>query len=377
MIDILVYLLDQQFEDELIDTFKGTKYIYHHAASADEVIENCRQDFVDLILVWPGEVEIVADILTILNMKNLSHIPVVAAISKNMDETALLKLPVADIIKYPLPKPEFFTILDQITCELQRGIYPTRGQHWQGSLKEFSLVDIICLLEASNKDAVLEITIRNFSIKIFFHRGKVIGASLRDLEGLVAIQKLAGLRHGNFHIHFTRVEKPDVIKMSNRELIELLNEEEKQVVHYLETIPDINDDFLTLKFPDSEDIDSLKNMILKKCEEGRSVFELMLELDFDNKDILKAVQELIQDGFLVRSQDYDLIVQQESEQHGLSKLFNSLLGIFKRGKKFEVPLDFPVKTEKKQNIEKFELIYQPKSITQEEIHRIQKFLEEV
>jgi len=103
----------------------------------------------------------------------------------------------------------------------------------------------------------------------------------------------------------------------------------------------------------------------------------MLELDFDNKDILKAVQELIQDGFLVRSQDYDLIVQQESEQHGLSKLFNSLLGIFKRGKKFEVPLDFPVKTEKKQNIEKFELIYQPKSITQEEIHRIQKFLEEV
>ncbi len=377
MIDILVYLLDQQFEDELIDTFKGTKYIYHHAASADEVIENCRQDFVDLILVWPGEVEIVADILTILNMKNLSHIPVVAAISKNMDETALLKLPVADIIKYPLPKPEFFTILDQITCELQRGIYPTRGQHWQGSLKEFSLVDIICLLEASNKDAVLEITIRNFSIKIFFHRGKVIGASLRELGGLAAIQKLAGLRHGKFHIHFTRVEKPDVIKMSNRELIELLNEEEKQVVHYLETIPDINDDFLTLKFPDSEDIDSLKNMILKKCEEGRSVFELMLELDFDNKDILKAVQELIQDGFLVRSQDYDLIVQQESEQHGLSKLFNSLLGIFKRGKKFEVPLDFPVKTEKKQNIEKFELIYQPKSITQEEIHRIQKFLEEV
>jgi len=177
MIDILVYLLDQQFEDELIDTFKGTKYIYHHAASADEVIENCRQDFVDLILVWPGEVEIVADILTILNMKNLSHIPVVAAISKNMDETALLKLPVADIIKYPLPKPEFFTILDQITCELQRGIYPTRGQHWQGSLKEFSLVDIICLLEASNKDAVLEITIRNFSIKIFFHRGKVISYS--------------------------------------------------------------------------------------------------------------------------------------------------------------------------------------------------------
>ena len=87
MIDLLIYLLDNQYEDEIISTLKGRNFLFHKATSVEELVEICKQEFVDLILVWPATHDVVADVLTVLNMQELAYLPVIPVVK------IILKMP--------------------------------------------------------------------------------------------------------------------------------------------------------------------------------------------------------------------------------------------------------------------------------------------
>jgi len=120
MIDILVYLLDQQYQEEIVSTLGGVNYNYHQASAIDELINICSQDDIDLILVWPAKVEVIEDLITILQTKNFGYIPIVPVINKQDDILPIMKIPVVEVKQFPLPKLEFITLLNHQLIKTSR-----------------------------------------------------------------------------------------------------------------------------------------------------------------------------------------------------------------------------------------------------------------
>lgn len=375
MLDILIYLLDTQYEEEIIRSLKGQNYIYHRAVNSDEVIENCQHDFIDIILVWPATSDIVADLLTVLNMQDLNYVPVVPVVHKDDNLSSILQLPVTDVITIPLAKQEFFTIIEQIIQNLESKPNTMQGQHWHGNLDEFSLIDLIQMVEASNKDAILAVSFKDQLGQVFFRHGKVIKATLKNLDTMSALNKMVCLYNGNFHVHFTRVDLADSIEFTNQELLVELIQQIGEQEKYYQTIPDLYNDLVTLNYPPQEKINEVNSLILENCKEGQSIYELMISMNEDNLEILKNIQELVQDGYLVSRQDFELLNKQESEKRGLGRFFNTITGIFKKGKNSLEDISMPQQPEELSEIFEPELVCQPQPVKHETVKMIQKYLE--
>ena len=377
MYDILVYLLDQQYEDEIISSLQGRRYIFHHASSSDEVVEICKQDFIDLILVWPANSEVVADVLTVLNMKELGYIPVIPVVRKDEDLLPILQMPVADVVEIPLPKHEFFLIVEQTLRSLEGSTEGFNANQWQGNLEEFSLVDLIQMVEAGHKDAILTLSYKDHLGQVFFRQGKVIRATLRNLSTMQALQKMASLPRGSFQVNFTQVDITDDVEMKNQELLITLLEQIAEQEKYYQVIPDPQGELVVLNKPSDLAIHSLKAKILEFCSEGQTIYDILISLNEDNLEILKEVQELVQDGYLVRSQDYAVLSNKENDKKGLGKFFASLTDMFKKNKKEETEL---VSTELPESINEVvqpQITYQIPPVTVEEIQKIQNKLKDL
>ncbi|GAB4366503.1 MAG: hypothetical protein Kow0042_06450 [Calditrichia bacterium] len=377
MKDILIYLLNEEYEEELIDAFKGKRYIYHRARDNEEVINICRQDFVDLILVWPADADSTADLLTVLNMNDLGYIPVVPVVPKSENILSILKLPVADVIPIPMPRQEFFIILNQLLQSLDSEIRLIDDQKWHGSLEDFNLVDLIQMVEASGKDAILTLSYKDHLGQIFFQKGSVIKAKLRNLSSREALKKLVGLRSGSFDVQFTAVTLSGDLELSNQELLvelmQYLGEEEK----FFRFMPRAEEDVIFYNKPPDDILTPDMDRILSICQEGESVRNILITLNEDNLRILKLLQSLIQDGYLVRRQDYNLLTREESEHRGLGKIWSYVTNVFKKSKKPEFGLEFEFPKSEEvliPRVENPELIYQIPAIPSEEIKIIGDYL---
>ncbi len=377
MYDILVYLLDQQYEDEIISSMQGRRYIFHHASTSDEVVEICKQDFIDLILIWPANSEVVADVLTVLNMKELGYIPVIPVVRKEEEILPILQMPVADVIRIPLPRQEFFLIVEQTVQSLEGGMEGFSDNQWRGNLEEFSLVDLIQMVEGGHKDAILTVSYKEHLGQIFFRQGNVIRATLRNLDSMQALKKLISLPNGSFQVNFTRVDITDDLGMKNQELLIDLLEQIAEQEKYYQVIPDPQDELVLLNTPSDLEPHSLKAKILDICSEGRTIYDILITLNEDNLKILKEVQELVQDGYLVRRQDYALLSSREDDKKGLGKFLSSLTDIFKKNKKEEIEPVSPEVPEFTDEVVQPRITYQITPVAAEEIQKIRNKLKDL
>ncbi|HFE64041.1 MAG TPA: hypothetical protein ENK14_06435, partial [Caldithrix sp.] len=85
MLDILVYLLDNQYEEEIVHALKGKKYIYHRADALTDVIRICKEDFIDMLIIWPTDALSLEKLFTTLRKNNLDYLPVIAVVKKGQD----------------------------------------------------------------------------------------------------------------------------------------------------------------------------------------------------------------------------------------------------------------------------------------------------
>ncbi len=254
MLDILVYLLDNQYEEEIVHALKGKKYIYHRADALTDVIRICKEDFIDMLIIWPTDALSLEKLFTTLRKNNLDYLPVIAVVKKGQDLVPVLDKPIANLIQIPLSKIEFFLQLNQIADSVQETSVGIGGQQWQGNLEEFNLIDLIQMVETSHKDADLEISYQGQTAHVYFRRGKVIKAKLRDLESLATLFKLLGLKKGEFTVRFTRVDFPDSLDMNHNELLIELFQNLKAQDEYLRLIPDSCNEFAASSSPDKKEM---------------------------------------------------------------------------------------------------------------------------
>ncbi len=374
MIDILILLLDEQYEEEIFKALSEKDFIYHKATTTNEVVEICRTEFIDLILCWPATQDVISNLLTVLNINQLSHVPVIPVLPQKEDIMSMMQQPVADVISIPLPKAEFYAILHQVLESFKGDTKASTAQNWDGSLAEFSLIELIQMIEASQKDAILTISYKDQLGQLYFHNGKVIRASLRNLNSMDALNKLLILKNAYFHIEFTRVDLSDSIELTNQELLSELSQNLEEQQKYLNVIPDNDEDIITLKYPQKQVLNSVQTDLLKKCEDGANLFDLLVELNQNNISILQSLEKLFQDGYLVLRQDYDLITRQSEEKKGVGGMFKRL---FKKEKKPEVPVKLPVRAERKSEELTSSLRHEPPAVDEENIQKIQLYLKEL
>lgn len=377
MLDILILLLDEQYQEEIVRSFKGRDYIYHKAASTDEVVEICKQDFIDLILIWPATQDVIADLLTVLNIEDLKYIPVVPVVREKKEFQSVIQLPVAEVISIPLPREEFFAIINRLVQSLEPDIHTLSGPYWKGNLEEFSLIDLIHMVETSGKDAILTISYSSNLGQIYFRRGKLIRASLRNLDPVLALEKLAGLSRADFNIQFTRVDLDDHLKSSNQQLVVGLLEKITEQEKYVQMIPGNDDELLTLKYPSPSKRNEMKDRILEMCKEGQYLTDILILLNEKNLDILKQIRELLADGYLVSRREYEIISEQKSDKKGISRVFTSLSGLFRKEKKQFSTMELPVQKAVRREKENTELLYQNRSMGEDTVKKIQNFLRDV
>jgi hypothetical protein len=375
MIDILVYLIDQQYKEEIESTLKGTKYICHQVSNVDEVIEICSQDLIDVILIWPAELEEVKDLLTLMKIKNLGYIPVIPVVKREMDILPVLRIPVVDVIQIPLAKREFYIILDRIVEQLQYKSKSRGEQYWYGQLFEFGLLDLMRMIELSQRDSILNISVKEHKSQILFREGRVLRATLRDLDSIKTLQKLVYLRKGNFQLQFTTVDIQGRIDVDNQTLLSKLNKQQEDQYTYLKSLQDLGDDLILAKYPPQSQIDREKKIILDSCKKGMNVDELLISLDLDNIILLKNIMELVQDGYLVIRSDFNLMQKQKPQKKNLGKMLNPLSVIFKRKKtEIDQAKKFAVKP-RKWSLKDTKIIYKLPKVEKTEIHKIQDYFE--
>ena len=378
MLDILVYLLDNQYEEEIVHALKGKKYIYHRADALTDVIRICKEDFIDMLIIWPTDALSLEKLFTTLRKNNLDYLPVIAVVKKGQDLVPVLDKPIANLIQIPLSKIEFFLQLNQIADSVQETSVGIGGQQWQGNLEEFNLIDLIQMVETSHKDADLEISYQGQTAHVYFRRGKVIKAKLRDLESLATLFKLLGLKKGEFTVRFTRVDFPDSLDMNHNELLIELFQNLKAQDEYLRLIPDSCNEFAASSSPDKKEMNDLKLYLLGQCKSSKTLFDLIFASDADNLDLLKNMNELIRDGYLVPYKEQEKQEKKIVQKGGINRLFHSISQLF--GKK-EVPKPEPLPGDNQSEVEKLgdntrgELIYQTMPISEEDGKNIRKFLE--
>jgi len=250
-----------------------------------------------------------------------------------------------------------------------------QGQHWQGNLDEFSLIDLIQMVETSHKDAILSISYRDHLGQVYFRGGKVIRASFRNLDTFHALSKLVNLSKANFHVQFTRVDLADSLELSNEELlvelVQQLGEQEK----YFQSLPNLQEEYISVESPEPPQ-NEVQAQILDLCQEGETLSDLMISMNEDNQEILKNALSLVEGKMLVRRQDFELLEKQKAVKKGLGRLFNSFGSFFKKEKKTEEIEEPTLPPPVKMDIAKPELIHQPAKINPGAIQSISKYLRE-
>lgn len=377
MLDIVVYLLDQQYREEISEALKERDYVFYFADNSKDVIRICKQEFIDLLLVWPASTNSIEDLLTLLNSYQLSHLPVIPVVQAQTDLPLMMQLPVSGVISVPLPRQEFYTLLAQISHNLRGASRLLQGRYWQGRLEEFALIDLMQMVEMSSKDAMATISYKGHTGQIYFKQGEIIRATLRNLEGLDALRKMSFLTHAKFQVSFTPIEPEYSMGMDNAEIFEQLKKHLKLQQKFLGTLPDFRVDLKSVTKKVKAELSDIKKQILELCHNGESIYELLIIMNTDNVEILRNMEELLGEGLLVRSSEYQLLNYEKTNRKGFASWLGNFTGFLKKESKTpESVRNSEVKTEEVEQ-EPPEILFERVDIGRDEIEKFEKFLEEI
>jgi chromosome condensin MukBEF ATPase and DNA-binding subunit MukB len=192
------------------------------------------------------------------------------------------------------------------------------------------------------------VTERGHIGRIYFRQGRIVRASLRALEGMQALRKMAGLSRADVKVHFTEVKEKGDLETENPLLLPELEKQtsdQKKLIRLLSTSQlryRTNPDLDNLDYPKTD----ITLQILKLCQEGSELHELLAVMNQDNMEILQLVQELFNKGALLAAEKVPEGMEQKQEKKSISQMINSLAGLFKKTKKSSREKTSPPETEK-------------------------------
>jgi hypothetical protein len=336
MFDVVVYLLDDKYREEISEIFSSPGYQLHMAVKLPEVLNFCRCELIDLIIVWQGDVQTVSALFQHLENHQLKHLPVIVVVRNADDFHSVSALPVAGIIPIPLPKVEFYRLLYQVLDPLRKASGLTEIPVTDGTYLDSSFIEAIRRIQAAQANALLSVTDRGHIGQVYFRQGRIVRASFRALEGIAALKKLAGLIQAEVKIHFTEVKDEGDLETENPHLLaDVENQltEQRKMIRLLSASREhyhTNPNLKSLDYPKNE----IASQILELCREGSDLPDLLAVLNQDNLEILRTVQELSTKEALLTGKELPAsVVTHQPGRKSLVQMINSLSGIFKKSKK--------------------------------------------
>jgi hypothetical protein len=376
MLDVIVYLLDEDYKEEIESSFRSKDFLFHYADNPQKVVDICKQEFIDLILIWPATYENTANLLTILNKDYLCFLPIIAVVKDENEITQILHTPIVGVITIPIAKDEFYLLIEQHMKSVRGESTILQGRFWQGNLEEFDLIDLMHMVEMSNRDAMLTLNSRGHQGQIYFNRGKIIRANLRSLEGMEAISKLLGFTKASFQVHFTQVESAQSIEIDNRGIFQELQKIVSERDNLVKYLPEFETDLIVTQKSDGYDINEIKEQIFELCENGESINELLIVMNYDSIEILKNITEMLKNGQLTRRQDYESSASGKIEKKGLGQFINNLGSIFKKDKSKNLSEDLEMHESNTKDDLETELKYKKIKLDYDVVEKIEKFFKE-
>lgn len=337
MHDLLIYMLDKESEEEIRQLFSGEKYKLTIVDDLEVVAEACQQELFDLALVWPASYEKTTNFLTLLEINQFNYIPVVAVLPvegflrEARPPGGFWSLPIVDLIQLPIPKAEFLAIINQILADVDVQSTVAEGMNWQGSLDEYSLIDLVQMIESGERDAELLMTYGDKSGRVLFRKGQMVKAEFLNLRGMDALGKLVFWSAGNFSTKLSELESvEDEIKMSNPEILMILVEKMLKQNQFYHGLPGLFEEILKNPLLPAQELTPLQARIASLCATPISVFNLLASLEDSNEDILLELKIMMQMSLVGKRQEVEALVREERERSGISKFFSSISAIFKK-----------------------------------------------
>lgn len=332
MHEVLVHLIDKDYEKEAQNLFYGSEgfdaIVTHDIA---DTIATASEELMDLILVWPAEVKKTEELLKALTDNDLRYLPVIALIENKDQVKELLSLPITDYMVLPLPREEFFRILSEIVKDLDVQSTVMEGMNWQGSLKEFNLIDLIQMVEDVKDDAELTLTSTGKTANIYFKEGKLIHADLLNFEGEFVLHKLIFWSKGSFQIKFSRqVTVENSIESANQDILLTLAHDFSEWDKHYRDLPDIFEEIIVNPFTEPPELSHLQKEILSKCESSTSIFDILLMFKDENTTIILEVKKLFETNLIGRRREIESLVVQEQSGRGIARIFTTIASVFKK-----------------------------------------------
>jgi len=281
--------------------------------------------------VWPASYEKTNNILTLLEINQFNYIPVIAVLKDDQASDDFLNLPLVDLVQLPVSRPEFFAIIEQVLQDIDVQSSVVEGMNWQGSLEEYSLIDLIQMIETGERDAELTMTYSDKSGLVLFHKGKIIDAEFMNLRGTDALAKLVFWSQGNFTTKLSELETvEDKIKKSNQEILMILVEKLLKQNQLYQGLPEPFEEVVKNPLAQPAELTSLQQKIAKLCATPITIYNLLASLADNNEDIMLELKIMMQMELVGRRQEIEAMVRKEQERSGISKLFSSISSIFKK-----------------------------------------------
>jgi hypothetical protein len=331
MHDLLIYLLDKESEDEIRQLFSGEKYKLTIVEDLELGAEVCQQELFDLALVWAVDFDKTNNFLTLLEVNQFNYIPVIAVVHQNQTAVDFLQLPLVDVIRLPVPKPEFLAIISGVLEDVDVQSTIGEGKNWQGSLEEYTLIDLIQMIENGERDAELIMSYENINGSVFFNKGKLVKAELLQLQGLDALAKMVFWTVGNFRTKLSELESvKDEIGKTNQEILIVLVERLLKQNQLYQGLPNLSEEVVKNPFAQTQELPSLQDRIANFCQTPISILKLLASLVESNEDIFLELKIMLQMGLLGRRKEIEAMVLEERERSSISKFFSSISSIFKK-----------------------------------------------
>ncbi len=337
MPDILIFLTDPDTRADVSNLFQDEPHTLILAEELDAVVDTCRREIIDLLLIWPATVEITANVATLLAGHQFGYIPLVPVLPAGTPAADFYHLPVAEVIQTPTPREIFRKILQNALQDLRSEATLGGDAHWEGSLAEYNLVDLIQMIELSARDAELKLKFDDIAGTIYFQQGQVIDARLGKLEGLAALKKLAAWQRGHFRARLITLEEHrTTIEEQNQDLLVMLVEYLLKMETLLEGLPRLYEPVMANPLVKLPKPTPLQKRILAVCRHPRTIFAVLSALEDQNEDLLLELNLLFQNGNIGRKNEVEAQIRAAEEQSGLDKLITSVSSLFK--KKGEPPI---------------------------------------
>ncbi len=342
MKELLIYLENPADRDELEDLFRASSWKVDLVDDEEQCLQKCQAHLYDAVLIWRATPERVAALCKRLTRRQLDYLPLIPVVANEVLARDILGQPVVDLLILPMPRFEFFHLLDQLVAELSPLATATEDTGWYGRLAEYTIVDLLQMMERMGRSGRIRISALGTEAILLFEKGTVQNVQLGPFEGLVALEKLAFLEEGHFQVKYLSPGQTGGGAILQKENLAAYLKEKRATWQAQYTgLPEPMAELLANPFHPPKGASGLEAEIYRFFQKPAPLGEVLLRLPDPMDQMIAALQRLMRNGQLGPRRQVEQLIAEEEKKGALSRVVGALF----RRKEYRSPFQQQVDRE--------------------------------